>query len=113
LPGIAGLILTMAVAVDANVLIYERMRDEANAGRAAMAAADTGYRRAMTSIFDANVTTMISALIMFSFGVGAVKGFAWTLSIGVITSVFSAIVVTQLLIGWWFRVTRAKTLPIA
>ena len=113
LPGIAGLILTMAVAVDANVLIYERMRDEANAGRAAMAAADAGYRRAMSSIFDANVTTMISAVIMFSFGAGPVKGFAWTLSIGVLTSVFSAILVTQLLIGWWFRVTRAKTLPIA
>jgi preprotein translocase subunit SecD len=113
LPGIAGLILTMAVAVDANVLIYERMRDEANAGRPAMAAADHGYQRAMSSIFDANVTTMISALIMFSFGAGPVKGFAWTLSIGVLTSVFSAILVTQLLIGWWFRVTRAKTLPIA
>ena len=113
LPGIAGLILTMAVAVDANVLIYERMRDEANAGRAAMAAADTGYQRALTSILDANVTTMISALIMFSFGAGPVKGFAWTLSIGVVTSVFSAVLVTQLLIGWWFRVTRAKTLPIA
>ncbi len=113
LPGIAGLILTMAVAVDANVLIYERMRDEANSGRAAMAAADAGYRRALTSIFDANVTTMISALIMFSFGVGPVKGFAWTLSIGVVTSVFSAVLVTQLLIGWWFRVTRSKTLPIA
>jgi SecD/SecF fusion protein len=113
LPGIAGIILTMAVAVDANVLIYERMRDEANAGRTAIAAADTGYRRAMTSIFDANVTTMISALIMFGFGAGPVKGFAWTLSIGVATSVFSSILVTQLLIGWWFRVTRAKTLPIA
>ena len=113
LPGIAGLILTMAVAVDANVLIYERMRDEANSGRAAMAAADAGYRRALTSILDANVTTMISALIMFSFGAGPVKGFAWTLSIGVVTSVFSAVLVTQLLIGWWFRVTRSKTLPIA
>jgi preprotein translocase subunit SecD len=113
LPGIAGLILTMAVAVDANVLIYERMRDEANSGRAAMAAADAGYRRALTSIFDANVTTMISALIMFSFGAGPVKGFAWTLSIGVVTSVFSAVLVTQILIGLWFRLTRAKTLPIA
>jgi preprotein translocase subunit SecD len=113
LPGIAGLILTMAVAVDANVLIYERMRDEANSGRAAMAAADHGYRRALTSILDANVTTMIAALIMFSFGAGPVKGFAWTLSIGVVTSVFSAVLVTQLLIGWWFRITRAKTLPIA
>jgi preprotein translocase subunit SecD len=113
LPGIAGLILTMAVAVDANVLIYERMRDEANAGRTPISAADTGYRRAFTSIFDANVTTMISALIMFSFGSGPVKGFAWTLSIGVVTSVFTAILVTQLLIGWWFRVARPKALPIA
>jgi preprotein translocase subunit SecD len=113
LPGIAGLILTMAVAVDANVLIYERMRDEANSGRAPMAAADTGYRRALVSIFDANVTTMISALIMFSFGAGPVKGFAWTLSIGVLTSVFTAVVVTQLLIGWWFRVAKPKALPIA
>lgn len=113
LPGIAGLILTMAVAVDANVLIYERMRDEANAGRTPMAAADTGYRRAMVSILDANVTTMISALIMFQFGAGPVKGFAWTLSIGVITSVFTAIVVTQLLIGLWFRFARPKALPIA
>jgi preprotein translocase subunit SecD len=113
LPGIAGLILTMAVAVDANVLIYERMRDEANSGRAAMAAADTGYRRALTSIIDANVTTMISALIMFQFGAGPVKGFAWTLSIGVLTSVFTAVLVTQVLIGWWFRVARPKALPIA
>ena len=104
---------TMAVAVDANVLIYERMRDEANAGRAAMAAADAGYRRAMTSIFDANVTTMISALIMFSFGAGPVKGFAWTLSIGVLTTIFSAVLVTQILLAWWFRATRPKTLPIA
>ena len=78
-----------------------------------MAAADAGFRRAMSSILDANVTTMISALIMFAFGAGPVKGFAWTLSIGVITSVFTAILVTQVLIGWWFRITRAKTLPIA
>jgi preprotein translocase subunit SecD len=112
LPGIAGLILTMAVAVDANVLIYERMRDEANTGRGPMASADTGYRRALTSIIDANVTTMISALIMFQFGAGPVKGFAWTLSIGVITSVFTAVLVTQVLIGWWFRAVRPKSLPI-
>jgi preprotein translocase subunit SecD len=112
LPGIAGLILTMAVAVDANVLIYERMRDEANSGRAPMAAADMGYRRALVSIIDANVTTMISALIMFQFGAGPVKGFAWTLSIGVLTSVFTAVLVTQVLIGWWFRGARRKSLPI-
>ncbi len=112
LPGIAGLILTMAVAVDANVLIYERMRDEASSGRAPMAAADTGYRRALVSIIDANVTTMISALIMFQFGAGPVKGFAWTLSIGVLTSVFTAVLVTQVLIGLWFKLARPKSLPI-
>jgi preprotein translocase subunit SecD len=67
----------------------------------------------MVSILDANVTTMISALIMFQFGAGPVKGFAWTLSIGVLTSVFTAIVVTQLLIGLWFRLARPKALPIA
>jgi preprotein translocase subunit SecD len=99
--------------VDANVLIYERMRDEVGAGRRPMAAADTGYRRALVSIIDANVTTMISALIMFQFGAGPVKGFAWTLSIGVLTSVFTAVIVTQVLIGWWFRVAQPKALPIS
>ena len=113
LPGIAGVILTMAVAVDANVLIYERMRDEANSGRAPMAAADTGYKRALTSIIDANVTTMIAALILYYVGAGPVKGFAWTLAVGVVTSVFTAVLVTQVLIGWWFKVARPKSLPIA
>ena len=112
-PGIAGLILTLAVAVDANVLIYERMRDEAHAGRSPMGAADQGYRRALVSIIDANVTTLISALIMFQFGSGPIKGFAWTLFIGVITSVFTAVLITQVLIGWWFRAAKPKALPIA
>ena len=112
LPGIAGLILTLAVAVDANVLIYERMRDEARANRSLILSIDSGYRLAWPSIMDANVTTLISAAIMFQFGSGPVKGFAWTLSIGVLTSVFSAILVTQVLIGWWFRVAKPKHLPI-
>ncbi len=112
LPGIAGLILTLAVAVDANVLIYERMRDEARAGRTALVAADNGYRRALVTIFDANITTLIAAAIMFQFGSGEVKGFALTLAIGVCTSVFTAVLITQVLIGWWFRRTRAKVLPI-
>ena len=97
LPGIAGLILTLAVAVDANVLIYERMRDEGRAGRSLILTIDSGYRLAWPSIMDANVTTLISAAIMFQFGSGPVKGFAWTLSIGVLTSVFTAILVTQVL----------------
>lgn len=111
-PGIAGLILTLAVAVDANVLIYERVRDEAHAGRSPISALDHGYARALVSILDANITSAISALIMLMFGAGPVQGFAWTLLIGVITSVFTAVVITQLLIGWWYRATKPKTLPI-
>jgi preprotein translocase subunit SecD len=111
-PGIAGLILTLAVAVDANVLIYERIRDEAHAGRSPISALEHGYQRALVSILDANITSAISALIMFQFGSGPIRGFAWTLLIGVVTSVFTAVVITQVLIGWWFRTTKPKTLPI-
>jgi protein-export membrane protein SecD len=112
LPGIAGLILTVAMAVDANVLIYERMRDEQKAGRSPAIAIDSGFGRAMVAIIDANLTTILAALILFQFGAGPVRGFAWTLSIGVITSVFSAVMISQILIAWWFRVTRPKNLPI-
>ena len=113
LPGIAGLILTLAVAVDANVLIYERMRDELRAGRKLIDAMDAGFARAWGTIFDANMTHIFSALIMFNIGSGPVKGFAWTLSIGVLTTVFSAVLVTQVLLAWWFKAARPKTLPIA
>ena len=106
------MILTLAVAVDANVLTYERMREEARSGRTAMIAADAGFRRAFVTIFDANVTTLIAAVIMFSFGTGTVKGFAWTLGFGVLTSVFTAVLVTQVLIGWWFETFKPKSLPI-
>jgi protein-export membrane protein SecD len=112
LPGIAGLILTIAMAVDANVLIYERMREEAAAGRGPALAIDAGFNRAMITIVDANLTTILAAAILFQFGAGPVRGFAWTLSIGVITSVFTAVLVTQILIAWWFRMARPKTLPI-
>ena len=112
LPGIAGLILTLAVAVDANVLIYERIRDEIRAGRSVISAMDAGFSRAMSTIIDANLTTLLAALLMFQFGAGPVKGFAWTLSIGVVTSVFTAVLVTQVVLAWWFRATRPKTLPI-
>lgn len=112
LPGIAGLILTLAMAVDANVLIYERMREEARAGRSAISAADAGFTRAMATILDANITTLGAALIMFQFGAGPVRGFAWTLSIGVFTSVFTAVLITQIGVALWLRITRAKSLPI-
>ncbi len=113
LPGIAGLILTLAVAVDANVLIYERMREEARAGRTPAVAMDAGFSRAIVTILDANITTLVAAVIMFWFGSGPVRGFAWTLSIGVFTSVFSAVLVTQVLLAFWFRSVRPKTLPIS
>lgn len=112
LPGIAGLILTLAMAVDANVLIYERMRDEQKAGRGPAIAIDSGFGKAMVAIIDANLTTILAALILFQFGAGPVRGFAWTLSIGVVTSVFTAVLVTQILIAWWFKSFRPKKLPI-
>ncbi len=113
LPGIAGLILTLAVAVDANVLIYERMREEVRNGRTVIAAMEAGFSRAMLTIFDANITHLGAALIMFSLGAGPVKGFAWTLAIGVFTSVFTAVMVTQILLTIWLRTTKPKRLPIA
>ncbi|THD59420.1 protein translocase subunit SecD [Phenylobacterium sp.] len=113
LPGIAGLILTLAVAVDANVLIYERMRDELRSGKSLISSMDAGFARAWGTIFDANMTHVFSAVIMFNLGSGPVKGFAWTLLIGVFTTVFSAVLVTQVLLAWWFKAARPKTLPIA
>ncbi len=113
LPGIAGLILTLAVALDANVLIYERMREEVRNGRSPAIAIDSGFNRAIITILDANITHLGAALIMFSLGAGPVKGFAWTLAIGVFTSVFTAVLVTQVLIAWWFRANRPKALPIS
>ena len=113
LPGIAGLILTFAVAVDANVLIYERMRDEARAGRSVIASLDAGFSKAMTTIIDANLTTLVAAAIMFFAGAGPVRGFAWTLAIGVFTSVLSAVLVAQVGLALWLKVAKPKKLPIA
>lgn len=112
LPGIAGLVLTIGMAVDANVLIYERMREEKAQGRGPAMAIDAGFARAMVTIIDSHVTQFGAAIILFAFGEGPVKGFAWTLSIGCITSVITATFVTQILIALWFRAARPKDLPI-
>jgi protein-export membrane protein SecD len=112
LPGIAGLVLTIGMAVDANVLIYERMREEQKHGRSAAMSIDAGFARAMVTIIDSHLTQFLAALILFQFGEGPVKGFAWTLSIGCITSVITATFVTQTLVAIWFRLTRPKKLPI-
>jgi preprotein translocase subunit SecD len=112
LPGIAGLILTIGAAVDANVLIYERMREEELSGRSTALAIDAGFKRAIITVMDANVTALLTALILFYFGAGPVKGFAWTLSIGVITSLFTAILMTQVMVAAWYWRVKPKRLPI-
>lgn len=112
LPGIAGIVLTVGMAVDANVLIFERIREEIAAGRGAIASIDIGYSRAMSTIIDSNLTTLIAAIILFSFGTGPIKGFAVTLGVGIVTSFFSAIMVTRLMVVLWLRKKRPNTLPI-
>ncbi len=112
LPGIAGIVLTIGMAVDANVLIFERIREEARAGRSAIPAIDAGYKRALGTILDANITTLIAALILFQLGSGPVRGFAVTLAIGIFTTVFSAFTFSRLLVALWVRMRRPSKLPI-
>jgi len=112
LPGIAGIVLTIGMAVDANVLIFERIREEVRSGRTPISAIDAGYRRAITTIVDSNLTTFIAALMLFFFGSGPIKGFAVTLSIGLATSMFSAIMITRLIVSLWLRRKRPAALPI-
>lgn len=110
LPGIAGIVLTVGTAVDANVIIYERIREELRAGKRVGPAIDNGFREAMSAIIDANVTTFIAGLVMFFIGSGPVKGFAVTLTIGLVVSVFTAIYLTRLMIVLWYERTRPKQL---
>jgi len=112
LPGIAGIVLTMGMAVDANVLIYERIREEQRNGRTILASIDTGFRRAMATIIDANMTHLIASLILFELGTGPVKGFAVTLAVGIITSFFTAVMVTRLIVVTWLNAARPRKLTI-
>lgn len=112
LPGIAGIVLTVGMAVDANVLIFERIREEVVRGRSVISSIDTGFNEALRAIIDANVTTLIAALMLFQFGSGPVKGFAVTLSIGIMTTMFSATLVTKLALVLWYRRVRPKTVPL-
>jgi preprotein translocase subunit SecD len=112
LPGIAGIILTIGMAIDANVLIYERIREEARLGKTLRAAVDAGYSRATLTILDANVTTLIAAVVLFQFGTGPVKGFAVTLCIGILASMFTAIIVTRLVFDYLLIHRRMKTLNV-
>jgi preprotein translocase subunit SecD len=112
LPGIAGIVLTIGMAVDANVLVYERIREELRSARNPARAIELGYERALSAIIDANVTTLITAAVLYFFGAGPVKGFAVTLGIGIITSVFTAIYVTRFMIELWFNWRKPKTLIV-
>lgn len=112
LPGIAGIVLTIGMAVDANVLIFERIREEVARGKTAFAAVDNGFKIAYRTILDSNITTLIAAVILFYFGTGTVKGFAVTLSIGILASMFSAIVLTRMMTVIWLKSRRPKALPI-
>ena len=112
LPGVAGILLTVGMAVDANVLIYERIREELRIGNTPQAAIHAGYEKAFGTIADANITTLIAAVMLFNFGTGPIKGFAITLSIGILTSMFTAILVTRAAVNLSFGGRRLKTLPI-
>jgi preprotein translocase subunit SecD len=112
LPGMAGIILTIGMAVDANVIIFERVREELALGRTPRAAIDAGYNRATLTILDANVTTLIAAVVLFQFGTGPVKGFAVTLSLGVIASMFTALIVSRLIFDYLLMYRQVKTLSI-
>jgi preprotein translocase subunit SecD len=112
LPGIAGIALTMGVAVDSNVLIFERIREEARAGKAVVLAIEAGFERAYTTIMDSNLTGLLGGVVLYWLGVGPIRGFAVTLCVGIIASMFTAITLTRLLIVGWMQMTRPKTIPI-
>jgi protein-export membrane protein SecD len=112
LPGIAGIVLTMGIAVDANVLINERIREEIRSGKSPVASIEAGYQRAMTTIIDSNMTTLISTLVLFWLGSGAVRGFAVTLTIGILASMFTAVTLTRLMVSYWLRWARPALIPI-
>jgi preprotein translocase subunit SecD len=112
LPGIAGIVLTVGIAVDSNVLIYERIREEVRGGRTPINAIDAGFSRALATILDSNITTFIAAAVLFYIGTGPVRGFAVTLGIGIITTVFTAFTLTRLIVAAWVRWRRPQRVPI-
>lgn len=112
LPGIAGIVLTIGMAVDANVIVFERIREEQRSGRSPATAIIAGYERALATILDANITTFIAAAILYMLGSGPVKGFAVTLAIGIVTSVFTAFVVTRWFTSMWLKTFKPRRLAI-
>jgi protein-export membrane protein SecD len=112
LPGIAGIVFTIGMAVDSNVLIYERIREEAHQGRSVISSLEAGFNRAFATIIDSNVTMFVAAVILYLFGSGAVRGFAVSLGLGILTSVITAVTMTRMMIALWYRGRRPTVLPI-
>ena len=112
LPGMAGILLTLGVAVDANILVNERIREEFRAGRPPLSALEHGFSRAFSTIFDSNAAAFLSHVMLFAFGSGPVRGFAVTITIGIATTLFTNWMLTRLLVGTWYLRTRPKTLPV-
>jgi protein-export membrane protein SecD len=112
LPGIAGIVLTMGMAVDANVLIYERMREEARVGRSTIAAFESGFRMALATIIDSHLTALIAAIALFALGSGPIRGFAVAFAIGIISTLFTAYLLTRLIVATWVRYARPKVVPL-
>ena len=112
LPGIAGIVFTIGMAVDSNVLIYERIREESHMGRSVISSLEAGFNRAFATIIDSNVTMFVAAVILYLFGSGAVRGFAVSLGLGILTSVITAVTMTRMMIALWYRRGRPTTLPI-
>src|SRR4029078_10879851 len=113
LPGIIGIVLTIGIAVDSNLLIYERIREEVRSGRSAISAIDAGFTRALATILDSNITTFIAAAVLFFIGTGPVRGFAVTFGVGIITTVFTAFTLTRLMVAYWVRWSRPQRLAIS
>ncbi len=112
LPGIAGIVLTLGMAVDSNVLIYERIREEWRAGRTAMGALETGFKAALATVVDANVTTLIAAVVLFGVGSGPIRGFAVTLAVGIVTTMFTAFTMTRFFVAMWVKRNRPKEINL-
>jgi preprotein translocase subunit SecD len=112
LPGIAGIVLTIGMAVDSNVLIFEHIREETRGGKTPVSAIDSGFARALTTIIDSNLTTLFAAAFLYIFGSGPVRGFAVTLGIGILTSMFTAVTLTRLMVVSWLRRSRPRALAI-
>jgi protein-export membrane protein SecD len=112
LPGIAGIVLTMGIAVDSNVLVYERIREEWRHGRTALNSIETGFRAALATVLDSNITAFIAAVVLFGVGSGPVRGFAIAHAIGILTTMFTAFTFTRLIVSWWVRTTKPKEVPL-